>query len=1795
MAGDLKLTVDIAALLQAQSIVKKMDGQTINLKFRTTGLNDINSIKKSLSGISGASKTSAQDVNRVAASFDNLGNAIKKSNTVNSDGSTKNVAKYNAELGKTITLTEKVSAAKKKTTSTTVSQVDAEKLELKQLGQKEAKLRDLERLESRSGKYVNASDANNVRGMLNALDPKSTDYAKQYEKANQAYTKVKSSAQDAAYAQNQLTQANKKNLLSVDNIKESMGTAAIRTVEWAATMGVLYGAVNAVRSMVSTSTAISDQMNRIQMVTGASSGETQQLLVNYQNIATELSSTTSAVAASAEVWLRQGRSIADTNALIETSTVLSKVGFMDSATSAQMLTSAINGYGIAAEDAMSVVDKMSAIDVNAATSTEDLALAMAQTASGAKIAGVSMDELLSYIATISDVTQASGDTIGVSLKTMFARINSVKLGSLTDSEGEDISRVETALKEYGITLRKTDGTAKDTGNILDELSVKWKTLTGLQKSEIAMQMAGVHQKEKFLVLMENYNKALKYQDIAANSAGSAMEKMSIWEESTEAATQRLTNQWEIMSTKMVDSNFTKAIINLGTFSLAALTTDAGQLAIKMAMVAAAVAAVVAVGGKIGAAWGAVDIIGGSGMLVGLKKVSEAQKAFKALDTVADTTGDTLRTVGNITEGVGDAVEGIGDVTSKFGKDTFSSKVATNGLKSALGEVAAVAIPVAGALALVVGGLWAADRATESYSEKIEGISSLKTKLSDDTAAISETEGQLNSVKDRIKEIEGLKAPTIADKTELANLEAVNQQLQIKIDSLKQINDVTTEKISDESIAAVGMDNKYSAVKKTYSGVIQTPEKITTPEYIEEQMQMIEAVERAQEKLEANRSKLTSSEYVEAYDKLSEKQKEYSLNANNAMVELTDLAAGMDSTTTEGQEQIKMITDLSKALTENNKLVGIASENQSSGEVASTFGEAQAGDPVEFAGYLQKLSLGLESGVTDSDAFYTSMEKIFGFTPPDDIAASLGVINSLFSLAEGSEQGVIDTMAKWKVNGVYDLKAMQAELGLTDTAMATVSARLFEMGEVLPGALGSSALDTIRTLGNGLDIAADQSVNLESKLLSIYDQIGKNGFSEEDAKASGEAFIQSWVDSNILTPEDGERIIQSYRDTIDAFSRESTKITEQLQTQWGDEFQNSLDEQFSRNSEMKVANVYIGGMFDTTQFEADLTAKLQATGEYTDEQIQQIVGQERHEQLIVRIDALVETTLPPDLGAETQQQIMDIINQNTNTDTGEINVGAVNVALDQANISGIEGIRDQLTSDLNTINGKMTVEVQLEKTQAEAAAKQLEEDGKKKVNVSADTSAYDSAISSILGAHISKTVDIITNETTNTTNYVSTVNPNTGMEVKSATGRINVDTSQIGTQSLIGEEGEETLLRNGKVSFIGTNGAEIIPIRDGDTILPADITKRIKSGQIPMYASGKYNVSVSNSPASTDWYADQRANSSIWAGLAGDAPEDDEAKKAYEAHIKSFQKEYDYYKHLLDMGEMNEKDYYAKVNSLNDQYFKGKNEYLDEYRDHEKEVHDFLKQQEEERLKTLEENYSSSSSYILDLLDNQIDSLKEQEALAEKQEDLDEKQEKLDNLKGNKNQRVYHEGQGWIWEEDKTAIAEVEKDIADTKKDMVDDSASAKLQEYRDKWAEIQDNYENEQSKLEAIALLGDDFEKKILDGDLDILRDFATKYSTVLGSISNNEGDTSVPLLDYAKAWETDEIKRLMEDESTGGILTAALNNNLSGLTTSAISSAQSSSSSSIVFSGDINLENVTDFNSFITEAKQYARVNSPK
>lgn len=94
---------------------------------------------------------------------------------------------------------------------------------------------------------------------------------------------------------------------------------------------------------------------------------------------------------------------------------LSKLGMIDTNTAVQNLTSAMHGFKLEASEAMDIVDKFTALDVKAATTAGDIAQGLSQFANIASLGGVSIDQAAAYVATIADVNQMSGITVGQSL------------------------------------------------------------------------------------------------------------------------------------------------------------------------------------------------------------------------------------------------------------------------------------------------------------------------------------------------------------------------------------------------------------------------------------------------------------------------------------------------------------------------------------------------------------------------------------------------------------------------------------------------------------------------------------------------------------------------------------------------------------------------------------------------------------------------------------------------------------------------------------------------------------------------------------------------------------------------------------------------------------------------------------------------------------------------------------------------------------------------------------------------------------------------------------------------------------------------------------------------------------------------------------------------------------------------------------------------------------------------------------------------------------------------------------
>ena len=342
----------------------------------------------------------------------------------------------------------------------------------------------------------------------------------------------------------------------------------------------IYKVIDGGKEAVETVKELNDAAVSLRMATGDSYNSVKQLMSDYNAMAQELGVVTTSVSEAADEWLRQGHSIEDTNTLITDSMMLSKISNLESADSTKYLTSAMQGYKVAVNDVVGIVDKLSAVDLESATDAGGLAEAMSKTAEGAQIAGISMDRLLGMIATVGEVTQKSMSSIGESYKTVFSRMRDIKDNKLSvigeDGEIEDLSNVEIVLDSLGIKLRDSNLEFRNFQDVLDDVAGSWDSYSSVQKAAIAKAFSGVRQQENFLVMMENWDKVVEYTNIAANSAGTASEKFEYHLESLEAKTNSLKASLENLASTTISDELYGSVLDT-TKAVVDMTAESGIL------------------------------------------------------------------------------------------------------------------------------------------------------------------------------------------------------------------------------------------------------------------------------------------------------------------------------------------------------------------------------------------------------------------------------------------------------------------------------------------------------------------------------------------------------------------------------------------------------------------------------------------------------------------------------------------------------------------------------------------------------------------------------------------------------------------------------------------------------------------------------------------------------------------------------------------------------------------------------------------------------------------------------------------------------------------------------------------------------------------------------------------------------------------------------------------------------------------------------------------------------------------
>lgn len=571
----------------------------------------------------------------------------------------------------------------------------------------------------------------------------------------------------------------------------------------------IYEIIDAGKQGLETVKEFNDLKTDLAMATGEGKTYVNDLMKSYNDLGQELGAITSDVASSADSWLRQGRTMAEINQLIQDSMVLSKDAQMDSEQASKVLTATLNGFQLSADQAGHINDVLTSIDLQSASDAGGIGEALSRTASMANNAGVSLEKTAAMIATIKDVTQQSDETIGTSVKSILSRMNNIKVGKFVDDEtGEPLNDVEKVLDKVGISMRDINGQFQDSELTIDSIADKWSTFDKNTQKAIATAVAGTRQINSFIAMMDNWDKVQSLTDAAFHSDGTAQKKFEEnYMTSLEAKTNALKASMENLATTVVSDDMYAGFLD----GAKAVTDFVAQTDLLQASLAG-----------LGAAGGAFALNWIGDMIQGFSDLSSAMDIVKATNI----TDDAFEGLLNLTQGLSESQTKL-VLSSKALSDAqriailmgqgmsqaeAQSAVAAMGLASAQGAATASTVTLSGALKglwatlaanpliLIAAGVTAAVAAVSAYNHSIEeAVSSARE-------SGNAWEESHSSLQDNVTKIEELRAAlesgTLSEqeaaqaKSELLSIqESLSESYGNQVEGIDLLNGSLTEQLA----------------------------------------------------------------------------------------------------------------------------------------------------------------------------------------------------------------------------------------------------------------------------------------------------------------------------------------------------------------------------------------------------------------------------------------------------------------------------------------------------------------------------------------------------------------------------------------------------------------------------------------------------------------------------------------------------------------------------------------------------------------------------------------------------------------------------------------------------------------------------------------------------------------------------------------------------------------------------------------------------------------------------------------
>lgn len=401
---------------------------------------------------------------------------------------------------------------------------------------------------------------------LKNLDTSSEDAAAELNKINDEFEHFKQSAIAAGKTGKSFGDSLK------DIASNVFGVVSVATV--------FYKAVEVFKDMYQEVYAVDTAMINLKKVTDETDSRYNKFLKNSASSAKELGRSISSLVEQTANWAKLGYSLDESEDLAKLSSIYANVAEVDDETAVSDMVTALRGFSLETTEAQHVVDSLNALSNSFAVTAADLGSGLSKSASAMHSAGTDMNKALAMITGGSEITQSATE-FGNFMRVGVMRIRGMKgeleeLGEEVDESVDSISKVQTQilnLTKGKVNIFDDKGEFRDYYDIMEDIAGIVDDMTSTDKASLYEILFGKMRGNQGAALIEAFKSGQiqKAYETAINSDGSAIEEQTRWLESLEAKTQQFNAAWQELSLTVLDSDFLKEAVDVGTAFLEVLT------------------------------------------------------------------------------------------------------------------------------------------------------------------------------------------------------------------------------------------------------------------------------------------------------------------------------------------------------------------------------------------------------------------------------------------------------------------------------------------------------------------------------------------------------------------------------------------------------------------------------------------------------------------------------------------------------------------------------------------------------------------------------------------------------------------------------------------------------------------------------------------------------------------------------------------------------------------------------------------------------------------------------------------------------------------------------------------------------------------------------------------------------------------------------------------------------------------------------------------------------------------------